>query len=66
LENALRHAGWRSHCLRSAGFERVAADRLASDEAFDVHGLLQLVDRGCSPELAERILAPLDPTRRTP
>ena len=26
----------------------------------DLHALLDLVDRGCTPALAERILAPLD------
>jgi hypothetical protein len=27
--------------------------------AIDVHALLQLVDRGCPPELAARILSPV-------
>lgn len=34
--------------------------RDALDEEVDLHELLVLVDRGCRPELAARILAPLD------
>jgi len=49
---------WRVECLRRAGFERAAAESLARDPAFDLHALLELVDRGCPPELAVRILAP--------
>jgi hypothetical protein len=30
------------------------------DFSFDLHALLELVDRGCAPDLAVRILAPLD------
>jgi hypothetical protein len=36
------------------------ADVLAHSEQVGLHELLQLVDRGCPPELAARILAPLD------
>jgi hypothetical protein len=36
------------------------ADRLARDTAFDLHALLELVDRDCPPALAARIVAPLD------
>ena len=52
--------GWRVGCLRHAGFGRVLAERLVLDGRYDLHALLLLVDRGCSPELAARILAPLD------
>ena len=51
---------WRTHCLRRAGFDAATADRIATDTAFDLHALLELVDRGCPPQLAMRILAPLD------
>jgi hypothetical protein len=51
---------WREQRLREAGFERSGAERLARDPAFDLHALLGLVDRGCSPDLAVRIAAPLD------
>ena len=57
---AERYVDWRSRCLRDAGFERPAAERLARHSSWDLHALLELVDRGCSPELAERILAPHD------
>jgi hypothetical protein len=56
---------WRSRCLRSAGFDRPLADRLARDTAFDLHALLELVDRDCPPALAARIVAPLDPEELT-
>jgi hypothetical protein len=57
---AERYVDWRSRCLHEAGFERSAADRLARDSCWDLHALLELVDRGCPPALAERILAPQD------
>ena len=53
-----RYVAWRFRCLLEAGFARPAAERLARDSARDLHALLELVDRGCPPELAERILAP--------
>jgi hypothetical protein len=51
---------WRRRRLKRAGFEPGRADALAADRRTDVHALLELVDRGCPPELAARILAPLD------
>jgi len=51
---------WRTARLRDAGFEPELAATLARDCTYDLHGLLRLVDQGCSPELAVRILAPLD------
>ncbi len=59
-----RYVDWRARCLLEAGFARSAAERLACDSAWDLHALLELVDRGCAPELAERILAPQDPEAR--
>lgn len=50
---------WRRCRLTEAGFPHVLADRLARSRV-DLHRLLDLVDHGCSPELAVRILAPLD------
>ena len=50
---------WRRCRLLEAGFPQAVADAVASDPRFDLHALLQLVDRGCPPELAVRILAPL-------
>jgi hypothetical protein len=51
---------WRRQRLMAAGFDASLATRLTQDEAVDLHELLVLLDRGCSPELAARILAPLD------
>ncbi len=52
--------GWRRQRLRRAGFDRRQADALAGDPRVDLHAVLELVDRGCPPKLAARILAPLD------
>jgi hypothetical protein len=51
---------WRRCRLLEAGFEAGLADRLAATAVIDLHVLLQLVDRGCPPALAARILAPLN------
>ena len=51
---------WRRQVLRQAGFATPLADAAARDERIDLHAALTLVDRGCPPELAARILAPLD------
>jgi hypothetical protein len=54
-------ASWRSERLRRAGFPEPLADRLAHQPEVDIHRVLELVDRGCRPDLAARIVAPLDP-----
>ena len=51
---------WRTGRLRHAGFRPQLAEALAQNCAYDLHAVLQLVDCGCPPELAARILAPLD------
>jgi hypothetical protein len=51
---------WRVRQLSGAGFPPPLADALAGDFRLDLHALLQLVERGCPPALAARILAPLD------
>jgi hypothetical protein len=51
---------WRITRLREAGFEDDLASAVADHRGFDLHELLNLVDRGCPPALAARILAPLD------
>ena len=48
---------WRYCRLREAGFPPVLASTLARTRV-DLHALLQLVDAGCPPELAARILSP--------
>ena len=50
---------WRRRRLIAAGFEAQLAGRL-TDGGVDLHELLVLVDRGCPPLLAARILAPMD------
>lgn len=58
--------GWRTKRLRAAGFSPALAHQLACESRIDLHALLELVDRHCRPDLAARILAPLDwePERR--
>jgi hypothetical protein len=51
---------WRADQLRGAGFDPVLAAHVADDDRLDLHALIELVERGCPPELAVRILAPLD------
>jgi hypothetical protein len=51
---------WRQNQLIRAGFTPAAAALLATDPRYDLHALLELVEAGCSPELAVQILAPLD------
>ncbi len=53
-------ARWRRDQLIDAGFGPSLATRLARDPRRDVHALIDLVERGCPPVLADRILAPLD------
>jgi hypothetical protein len=52
---------WRRRRLAAAGLEPQLAAELAREPAVDLHELLVLIDRGCPPALAARILAPLHP-----
>jgi hypothetical protein len=61
-ESALRR--WRREQLLRSGFDERLADELAGDHRWDLHALIELVERGCPPPLAARILAPLDPLDR--
>jgi hypothetical protein len=54
-----RWVQWREGRLLTAGFEADLAEDLAHQERIDLHELLKLVDQGCPPHLAARILAPL-------
>jgi hypothetical protein len=56
-----RYSNWRRDTLVRAGFEPDLSSAVAGDPRIDVHRLLELVDRGCPPDLAVRILAPLEP-----
>ncbi|HEY7075759.1 MAG TPA: hypothetical protein VH418_10330 [Solirubrobacteraceae bacterium] len=60
IQEAIGLAHWRAEHLRAAGFDDVLARRLALDRRYDLHALIELVERGCPPKLAARILAPLD------
>jgi hypothetical protein len=51
---------WRREQLVNAGFPLPLAVAVASDSLYDLHALIELVERGCPPELAARILAPLE------
>jgi hypothetical protein len=54
---------WRRERLAAAGFGAGLARALARDRRIDLHALIELTERGCPPETAARILAPLDPRR---
>ena len=51
---------WRREQLAQAGFPLPLAARVAGDPRYDLHALIELVERGCDPELAVRIFAPLE------
>ncbi len=51
---------WRREQLAQAGFLPALAAEVANDAHYDLHALIELVERGCPPELAARILAPLE------
>jgi hypothetical protein len=50
---------WRRRRLVESGFPAPLAVALAADSRFDLHALIDLAERGCPPELAVRIAAPL-------
>jgi hypothetical protein len=52
--------GWRYERLRRAGINAKPAELLSHESDLDLHALIELIERGCPPELAARILAPLD------
>jgi hypothetical protein len=47
---------WRADELMRAGFDPSSAFELAARLDIDLHAATELVDRGCSPELALQIL----------
>lgn len=68
--NSARHRGcgsgpptdagtWRRCRLIEAGLPEALADSVAVDSRHDLHALFQLLDRGCPPDIAVRITAPL-------
>jgi hypothetical protein len=50
---------WRREQLVAGGFPFPLAVALSRDTRYDLHDLLRLVERGCPPRLAARILAPV-------
>jgi len=47
---------WRTEELERAGYSHRAAGRLAARHDVDLHLAVRLVERGCPPELALKIL----------
>ena len=60
VDSSLNLVEWRRELLTEAGFPAPVAARLARDARWDLHALIELVERGCPPLLAVRVLAPLD------
>jgi hypothetical protein len=50
---------WRRNRLADTGFAPALAAAIACDPRYDLHALIELVERGCPPDLAARILAPI-------
>jgi hypothetical protein len=51
---------WRREQLVRTGFGPRLAAAIAKDGRYDLHALIELVQQGCEPALAARIVAPLD------
>ena len=51
-----RIESWRRERLRAAGFSAEAAEELAGRHEVDLHDAVELIERGCPPEVAVRIL----------
>jgi hypothetical protein len=51
---------WRRDQLLRSGFPELLAERGARDSRYDLHRLIELTESGCQPDLALRILAPLE------
>jgi hypothetical protein len=51
---------WRREQLVHTGFALPLAAVIATDARYDLHALIELVEQGCQPELAVRILAPIE------
>ena len=60
LQETASVVAWRRARLRKAGFDTELAEELSRESDVDLHALIKLVERGCPPPLAARILAPLD------
>jgi hypothetical protein len=47
---------WRRERLKAAGFPSAASGALAERHDVDLHAAIELVEKGCPPDLAVRIL----------
>lgn len=47
---------WRTEELLRVGYDVETATVMAADSAVDLHAALALIERGCPPDLAARIL----------
>ena len=47
---------WRTDELLRVGFDFETATVLAAEPAVDLHAAIDMIERGCSPDLAARIL----------
>jgi hypothetical protein len=56
LTEAERVELWRTEALQRAGYDAAAAKLLASRTDIDLHQAVALLEAGCDPELAIRIL----------
>lgn len=54
---------WRRDVLVATGFEPGLAAETAASRDMDLDAVIRLVENGCPPPLAVRILAPLEPAR---
>jgi hypothetical protein len=66
VSSSLNLVAWRRELLVEAGFPPALAVRLACDDRWDLHALIDLVERGCPALLAVRVLAPLDDVEHEP
>ncbi|HEV3408534.1 MAG TPA: hypothetical protein VG079_07610 [Gaiellaceae bacterium] len=55
-----RVLAWRREQLVETGFPPSLAAQVAVDPRYDLHALIELVERDCPPELAVQILAPFE------
>jgi hypothetical protein len=51
---------WRREQLVDSGFAPALAVAVSENTHYDLHALIELVERGCAPQLAVRILAPME------
>ena len=56
----LELVNWRQLELEQCGFPGPLAARVARDERYDLQQLIELVQQGCTPALAVRILSPIE------